>query len=153
MGSYLVGHQSSEFCSEFFHLSLYFMYMSSKWLLINCWLNKYTIEIIMWAKRGHYVCCYLYTNINCINKCFVVNPVMVCNFAFLFYCTLVVGLQTLWGFDLKTYLMIIWEGPDALAVCQAHWGLPVGFLLLRYLVLFTVESLSLLYLLFIPWFI
>ena len=32
-----------------------------------------------------------------------------------------------------------------------HWGLPVGFLLLRYSVLFTVESLrvSLLYLLFI----
>ena len=27
-----------------------------------------------------------------------------------------------------------------------RWGLPVGFLLLRYSVLFTVESLSLLYL-------
>ena len=37
--------------------------------------------------------------------------------------------------------------------CQAHQGLPVGFLLLRYSVLFTVESLSLLYLLFISWFI
>ena len=36
--------------------------------------------------------------------------------------------------------------PDALAVCQAHQGLPVGFLLLRYFLL-TVESLSLLYLL------
>ena len=36
-----------------------------------------------------------------------------------------------------------------LAVCQTHWGLPVEFLLLGYLVLFTVESLSLLYLLFI----
>ena len=36
-----------------------------------------------------------------------------------------------------------------LAVCQAHRGLPVGFLLLRYSVLFTVESLSLLYLLVI----
>ena len=35
-------------------------------------------------------------------------------------------------------------GPDALAVCRAHRGLPVGFLLLRYSVLFTVESLSLL---------
>ena len=33
--------------------------------------------------------------------------------------------------------------------CQAHRGLPVGFLLLQYSVLFTVESLSLLYLLFI----
>ena len=32
---------------------------------------------------------------------------------------------------------------------QAHHGLPVGFLLLQYSVLFTVESLSLLYLLFI----
>ena len=38
-------------------------------------------------------------------------------------------------------------GPDASAVCRAHWGLPVGFLLLWYSVLFTVESLSLLYLL------
>ena len=34
---------------------------------------------------------------------------------------------------------------DALAVCGAHRGLPVGFLLLRYSVLFTVESLSLLF--------
>ena len=39
------------------------------------------------------------------------------------------------------------ETHDALAVCRAHRGLPVGFLLLRYSVLFTVESLSLLYLL------
>ena len=38
---------------------------------------------------------------------------------------------------------------DALAVCPAHRGLLVGFLLVRYSVLFTVESLSLLYLLFI----
>ena len=49
-----------------------------------------------------------------------------------------------------TYLLIRWYGPDALAVCQAHRGLPVGFLLLRYSVLFTVESylcfISLLYL-------
>ena len=37
--------------------------------------------------------------------------------------------------------------------CQADRGLPVGFLLLRYSVLFTVESLSLLYLFFISWFI
>ena len=29
---------------------------------------------------------------------------------------------------------------NALAVCRAHRGLPVGFLLLRYSVLFTVES-------------
>ena len=43
--------------------------------------------------------------------------------------------------------MLGWWGPDALAVCRAHRGLPVGFLLLRYSVLFTVESLYLLYLL------
>ena len=45
------------------------------------------------------------------------------------------------------------QGPDALAVCRAHRGLPVGFLLLRYSVLFTVESLFLLYLLVISWLI
>ena len=44
------------------------------------------------------------------------------------------------GSDLKTYLLMSWWGPDALAVCRTHWGLPVGFLLLRYLDLFTVES-------------
>ena len=53
------------------------------------------------------------------------------------------------GFDLKTYLLMRWWGPDALAVCRAHRGLAVGFLLLLYSVLFTVESLSLLYLLVI----
>ena len=53
------------------------------------------------------------------------------------------------GSDLKTYLLMRWEGPDALAVCRALRGLPDGFLLLRYSVLFTVESLSLLYLLVI----
>ena len=37
--------------------------------------------------------------------------------------------------------------------CQAHRGLPVGFPLLWYSVLFTVEYLSSLYLLFISWFI
>ena len=41
------------------------------------------------------------------------------------------------------------KGPGALAVCRAHRGLTVGFLLLQYSVLFTVESLSLLYLLVI----
>ena len=53
------------------------------------------------------------------------------------------------GLDLKTYLLMRWEGPDAFALCRAHRGLPVGFLLLRYSVLFTVEPLSLLYLLVI----
>ena len=39
------------------------------------------------------------------------------------------------------------KGLDALAACRVHGGLPVGFLLLRYSVLFTVESISLFYLL------
>ena len=46
-----------------------------------------------------------------------------------------------------------WWGPGALAVCRAHPGLPVGFLLLRCSVLFTVESLSLVCLLFISKFV
>ena len=50
---------------------------------------------------------------------------------------------------LKTYLLKRCKGPDALAVCRAHLGLPVGFPLRWYSVLFTVESLSLLYLLLI----
>ena len=40
-----------------------------------------------------------------------------------------------------------------MAICRAHRGLPVGFLLLRFSVLFTVESLSLLYLLVISYFL
>ena len=36
------------------------------------------------------------------------------------------------GSDLGTYLLVGWWGPGALAVCRAHWGLPVGLLLLRY---------------------
>ena len=53
------------------------------------------------------------------------------------------------GSDSKTYLLMKWKRPDALAVCRALRGLPVGFLLLTYSGLFTVESLSLLYLLVI----
>ena len=51
------------------------------------------------------------------------------------------------GSDLKTYLLKRWQGADDLADCQAHLGLPVAFPLLQHSVLFTVESLSLLYLL------
>ena len=40
-------------------------------------------------------------------------------------------------------------GASCFGYCQAHRGLPVGFLLLWYSVLCTVESLSLLYLLFV----
>ena len=43
---------------------------------------------------------------------------------------------------LTTLLSSLIACPDALGVCRAH----VGFLLLRYTVLFTVESFSLLYL-------
>ena len=53
------------------------------------------------------------------------------------------------GSNFKTYPLMRWLGPDALAVYQALRGLPVGFRLLRYSVLLTVESLSLLYLLVI----
>ena len=44
---------------------------------------------------------------------------------------------------------IMYLRPDTLAVCWAHRGVPVGFLLLPYSVLFTFESLSLLHLLII----
>ena len=40
-----------------------------------------------------------------------------------------------------------------MAVCLAHQSLPVELILLRYSVLFTAESLSLRFLLFISWFI
>ena len=55
---------------------------------------------------------------------------------------------------MKMYLSTITEVLSFIFVyefgcCQAHRGLPVGFLLLQYSVLYTVESLFLLYLLFI----
>ena len=78
--------------------------------------------------------------------CLVVNPNTVGIFAFLLNCG-GSDFRLYDGSDLKTYLLMRWWGPDALAVCRAHRGLPVGFHLLRYSVLFTVESLSLLYLL------
>ena len=60
-----------------------------------------------------------------------------------------VKLQTLWWFRLKDLsideMVVAWY----FGCYQAHLGLPVGFLLLRYSALCTVESLSLLYLLFI----
>ena len=64
-----------------------------------------------------------------------------------------VRLQTLWWFPLKDLSIDEMVGAWCFGCCQAHWGLPVWFLLLRYSVLFTVESLSLLYLLVISWFI
>ena len=50
-----------------------------------------------------------------------------------------VGLQTLWWFRLKDLSIDEMVGAWYMAVCQAHRGLPVGFLLLRYSVLFTVR--------------
>ena len=66
-----------------------------------------------------------------------------------------VGLQTLWQFRLKDLSFFDGTvGAWCFGCCQAHPGLPaVRFLLLRYSALRTVESLSLLYLLFISWFI
>ena len=64
-----------------------------------------------------------------------------------------VGLQTLWRFLLKYLSIYEMVRAWCLGCCQAHRVLPVGFPLLWYSVLFTVESLSLLYLLFISWFI
>ena len=46
-------------------------------------------------------------------------------------------------------LDLVVSNQAALAVCRAYRGLPVGFILLRYSILFTVEFLSLLYLLVI----
>ena len=85
--------------------------------------------------------------------CLVVGPITVGNFAFLFNCT-PVG-QASGSVVVPTWGLVCWWGwgPGALAVCPAHRGLPVGFLLLRCSVLFTVESLSLLCLLVVSWFV
>ena len=65
-----------------------------------------------------------------------------------------VVLQALWQFRLKDVSIDEMVGAWCFGCfCQAHRGLPVGFLLLLYTALFTVESLSLLYLLVISWFI
>ena len=63
-----------------------------------------------------------------------------------------VGLQTLWRLRLKNLWIGEMVGAWCFCCCQTHRVLPVGFLLLWYSVLFTVESLSLLYVLFISWF-
>ena len=49
-----------------------------------------------------------------------------------------VGLQTLWRFQLKDLSIDEMVGAWCFGCCQTHRGLPVGFLLLRYSVLFTV---------------
>ena len=73
----------------------------------------------------------------------MVNPITVGNLAFLLFLHAGGSDFRLYDLsDLKTYLLMRWQGPDALAVCRAHRRLPVGFILLWYSVLFTVESLS-----------
>ena len=78
-------------------------------------------------------------NINVLQQtaCLMVNLIRLA--------TLLSSLIAQW-FRLKDLSIDEMVGADALVVCRAHRGLPVGFLLLRYSVLFTVESLSLLYL-------
>ena len=60
-----------------------------------------------------------------------------------------VGLQTILWFRLKNLSIDEMVGACCFGCCQAQSRLPIGFLLLSYSVLFTVESSSLLYLLFI----
>ena len=87
-------------------------------------------------------------NINVLQQiaCLVVNPIMVGKFAFLFNC-IPVG-RTLWRFRLQDLSFDEMVGAWCFGWCQAHRGLPVGFPLLQYSALCTVESLSLLYLVF-----
>ena len=71
--------------------------------------------------------------------CLVVKPITVGNFALLFNCT-PVGLTS----DSMTVPTIDERVVAGSCVCcQAHRGLTVGFLLLRYSVVCTYESLSL----------
>ena len=51
-----------------------------------------------------------------------------------------VWLQTLWRFRLKDLSIAEMVGALCFGCCQAQRGLPVGFLLHMYPVLFTVES-------------
>ena len=60
---------------------------------------------------------------------------------------------TLWWFILKDLSIDEMVGAWCFGCLSGHRDLPVGFHLLWYSVLFTVESLSLLYLLVISWFI
>ena len=72
------------------------------------------------------------------------DQITVSNFAFLFNCTLV---------GRTSVSMTVPTRAWCFGCCQEHQGLPFGFLLLWYPVLCTVQSMSLLYLLFISWFI
>ena len=101
------------------------------------------IKIISHYKKISY-------NINVLQQtaCLVVNLITVSNFAFLLYCTLV----TPWRCWLKDLSIDEMVGAWCFGCLSGPQGLPVGFLLLQYSVLFTVGSFSLLNLLFISWF-
>ena len=71
--------------------------------------------------------------------CLVVNPITVGNFAFLFNRT-PVGRTSDSLTVLKDLSIDEMVRTWCFICCQAHQGLPVGFLLLRYSVLCTVES-------------
>ena len=75
--------------------------------------------------------------------CLVVNPIMIGNFVLLFICTLVT-----WTSNLKD-LSIDETGSDAFGCCQAHPGIPVGFLLsgIQFYVLLNISWLCLLFIL------
>ena len=85
--------------------------------------------------------------------CLVVNPITFGNFGFLFNCT-PVG-QTSDSMTVLTLRLIYWWDGRGLMLwlLSGPRGLPVGFPFLQYSVLCTVESLYLIYLLFISWFI
>ena len=62
--------------------------------------------------------------------CLVVNPITVGNFAFLFNCTPVGRTSDMWRFRHKYLSIDDMVGAWCFGCCQAHRGLPVGFLLL-----------------------
>ena len=94
---------------------------------------------------------YLYSIQLCnrVTAYFVVNPIMIGNFAIPFNFTLVGRTADSMIIQFKDLSIdeIVWA--RCFGCCQAHGGLPIRFLLFLYSVLCTVESLSLLYLPFI----
>ena len=65
--------------------------------------------------------------------CFVVNPIAVSNFAFLFNCTPVGRTSDSMMVPLKDLSIDEMVGARCFGCCQAHRGLPVGFLLLPFI--------------------
>ena len=108
-------------------------------------LIKFLRDLISHYKKIGYI-----INVLQQTACLVVNPNTIDNLVSPLIARKRVVLQTLWRFRLKIYLsnheMV---EASCIGCCKARQYLPVGILLLRYSVLFTVESLSLLYLLLI----